>query len=328
MQKRGSRSRSVAVAVRIAERSAHPLSISYPDQTLDARMERALNHLTSFHDSDGGVSEVLALGADAMPALAQILTRREPSGLFQARCRAVEALAALKAFSVLGDFLRKRRDVADPVERLGDDAVVGAAARAIARLREPWVYELLADLARHRPLQGILAGLGSFLCMDSLPVFVDALQEDHLRLTAEAILRGFGSKARPALMTAASEPGEGREWESDSHLRKRRSALGILSEIGLRCRDWPRLRPLIEDPDHQIALLACEIGIKLGNAADRARVAARLQALRPAAGWIHREQIDELTKSVERDQRGSQAARQQARVRHSCANSRTVGKSE
>lgn len=57
----------------------------------------------------------------------------------------------------------------------------------------------------------------------------------------------------------------------DSDLRMRRNALGILSEIGVPCRDWPRLRPLIDDPGHQVALLACEIGIKLGGAADRIR---------------------------------------------------------
>ena len=271
---------------------------NYPGQTFDARLGRALNHLTSFHDGDDSVAEILALGTDAIPALSQILTQREPSGLFQVRCRAVEALAALKAFSVLGDFLRKRRDAADPVERLGDDAVVGAAARAVAHLREPWVYNLLADLARHRPLQGVLAGLGSFFCADSLPIFVDALQEDHLRLTAEAILRGFGFKARPALVTAALEPGEGTEWESVSYLRKRRSALGVLSEIGVPRRDWPRLRPLIDNPDHQVALLVCEIGIKLGSATDHVRIAARLRDLRPSAGWIHREQIDELMRSL------------------------------
>jgi hypothetical protein len=270
----------------------------HPDQTLDARIGRALNHLTSFHDGDGGMAEILELGIDAVPALTQVLTQREPSGLFQVRCRAVEALATLKAFSVLSDFLRKRRDIADPVERLGDDAVVSIAARAIAHLREPWVYELLADLAHHHPLQGVLAGLGSFFRVDSLPAFIDALQEDHLRSTAEAILRGFGSKARPALVMVALGLGEGAGWESESHLRKRRSALGILSEIGVRCRDWPRLRPLIGDSDHQVAMLVCEIGIKLGAAADRVRIAARLRDLRPTADWIHREQIDELTKSL------------------------------
>ena len=61
---------------------------------------------------------------------------------------------------------------------------MSAAGRAIARLPEAWVADLLIELARHRPLQGILAGLGSFRRADSLSIFVDALGEDDLRLTA------------------------------------------------------------------------------------------------------------------------------------------------
>jgi hypothetical protein len=48
----------------------------------------------------------------------------------------------------------------------------------------------------------------------------------------------------------------------------------VLSEIGVPRRDWPRLRPLIDNPDHQVALLVCEIGIKLRSAADHVRIAA------------------------------------------------------
>lgn len=264
----------------------------------DDRVRQAIDRLKSLHDADGGLVEVVTLGTVAIPALSEVLFAREPSGLFQVRCRAVEALAALKAFSTLAQFLRMRRDTADPVERLGDDAVVSAAARTIARLREPWVYELLAELARCRPLQGVLAGLGSFFRAESVPVFVGALQEDELRLTAEAILRGFGPKARAALLAAAREPGEDERSESDSHLRKRRSAIALLADVGASRRDWLGLRPLVDDADHQIALLACELGLKVGDDTDRTHIASRLQALRPAACWIHRERIDQLIESL------------------------------
>lgn len=265
----------------------------------EERIREAIDRLKSLHDGDGGVLKAVALGRATIPALSGILFAREPSGLFQVRCRAVEALAALKAFSTLAEFLRLRRDIPDPVERLGEDAVVSAAARAIARVREPWVYELLTELARRRPLQGVLAGLGSFFSVESVPVFIDALQEDDLRLTAEAILRGFGAKARPALLAAARERSE--EYsESDSHLRKRRSAIALLTAVGVSRRDWQRLSPLVDDTDPQIALLACEVGLKDGGAADRTHIAARLQALRPAACWIHRARIDELMKCLGR----------------------------
>lgn len=264
----------------------------------DTRVRHAIDRLKSLHDADGGLLEVVALGAAAIPALSEILFAREPSGLFQIRCHAVEALAALKAFSTLAEFLRMRRDIPDPVERLGEDAVVSAAARAIARLREPCVYELLAELARRRPLQGVLAGLGSFFRPETVPVFIDALKEDELRLTAEAILRGFGPRARPALVATAREPDADARSESDSHLRKRRSAVALLVDVGVSRRDWPILRPLVDDTDHQISLLACELGLKVGRETDRTHIASQLQALRRAACWIHRERIDQLMESL------------------------------
>jgi hypothetical protein len=47
------------------------------------------------------VAELVALGTSAIPPLREPLFEREPSGLFQVRCRAVEALAALDAYDVL-----------------------------------------------------------------------------------------------------------------------------------------------------------------------------------------------------------------------------------
>jgi hypothetical protein len=44
-----------------------------------------------------------------------LLFAREPSGLFEARCRAVEVLARLGAHDVLADFLAFHADAADPV---------------------------------------------------------------------------------------------------------------------------------------------------------------------------------------------------------------------
>ena len=153
--------------------------------------------MKSLHDGDTGLLEAIKLGPDVVPALRRLLFAPEPSGLHQARHRATEALAALGAFDVLADFLVSRQPIVDPVERLGEEVVIGAAARAISRLREEWVFLLLAVLAAHRCIPGVLAGLGSFHRKDLILIFVSALGEDELRLTAEAILRGFGRAVRP-----------------------------------------------------------------------------------------------------------------------------------
>jgi hypothetical protein len=125
-------------------------------------------------------------------------------------------------------------------------------------------------------ITGLLGGLGSFHRKDSIEIFIRALGEDEVRLTAEAILRGFGTAARPALIAAALDRGNADRPESESHLRKRRSALGLLLEIGIPAKKWLVLRPLMEDSDRQIALLACRFCFEFGSARDLARSASTL----------------------------------------------------
>ena len=223
--------------------SSPPKPEQRKSESLQARIERAVGRLKSLHDGDTGLLEVIKLGPDVVPALRRLLFAPEASGLYQTRHRATEALAALGAFDVLADFLRSRRPIADPVERVGEEVVIGAAARAIARLREEWVYRLLSNLAAHWRVTGVLAGLGSFHRKDSIEIFVSALGEDELRLTAEAILRGFGRAVRPTLVAAALDRGDARNSESESHLRKRRSALGLFSRLASRQRSGEPFAP-------------------------------------------------------------------------------------
>jgi len=278
------------------------MSSSNPEQftceSLQFRIEHAVRRLKSLHEGDSGFLEVVDLGPDVVPALRRLLFEPEPSGLHQVRGRAAEALAALGAFDVLADFLVSRDPIADPVERLGEEVVIGAAAHAIARLREEWVYRLLRVLATHRCITGVLAGLGSFHRKDSIEIFIRALDEDEVRLTAEAILRVFGRAARSALIEAALDRGNADRSENESHLRKRRSALGLLLEIGIPPKKWLVLRPLMEDSDRQIALLACRFCFEFGSAQDLARSARRLIDLRPGSDWLERELIDELLKAI------------------------------
>jgi len=232
------------------------------------RIASALKCLRSLHDGDHGVLEAIGIGLVIVPDLAKLLFAREPCGLFQPRSRAVEALAALRAFDVLASFLQSLRRADDPVERLGDDVVASAAGRAIAQLREAWVSDLLIEFARHRPLQGVLVGLGSFLRLDALPLFIGALAEDELRLTAQASLRRYGAVARSDLVATALEspfpPGK----ESESHLRKRRAALSVLIDLSITSKFRDRLRGIIRDPDPVIAHLAREVCAASGRKRD------------------------------------------------------------
>jgi hypothetical protein len=72
------------------------------------RLRAAIDKLRSLHDGDRGVIEIAACGRRAIPALRALLFEREPSGLYQPRCQAVKALAALEAYDVLIEYLKAR----------------------------------------------------------------------------------------------------------------------------------------------------------------------------------------------------------------------------
>jgi hypothetical protein len=191
-------------------------------------LERAIEMLKSLHHGDLGVVETVACGARAIPALRALLFEREPSGLFETRCRAVQALAALNARDVLVEYLAMPHDAPDPVEQLGDDAVLNAAARTIAKFGDEQIFQLLRHLAGRRLLPGVIGGLGEFMRPEAIPTLVDALAEDECRLIAEAALKKFGRRAHQALTRAAAASSP----ESPSRARQRLSALDLLAAMG------------------------------------------------------------------------------------------------
>jgi hypothetical protein len=250
------------------------------------RVEWAIKKLKSLHDGERGLIETAACGRRAIPALRALLFEREPSGLFQARCLAAKALAGLKAYDVLIEFLEAPRDSADPVERVGEDAVINAAARAVAALREPRVFDLLIRLAETGPLPGVTAALGAFSRIEAIPYLIEALAEDESRPEAEAALRNLGSSAHEALAVAACQPLPMPERESQSRLRQRRSALELLIETGVQARTWPVLRNLMQEQDAKIAVLACKICLMCAPEPEKREAIFRLISLLPSADFL------------------------------------------
>jgi hypothetical protein len=194
-------------------------------------LEQAINKLKSLHDGNLGVVETIGCGIRAIPALRTILFEREPSGLFETRCRVIQALATLNAREVLIEFLTTSHDATDPVERLGDDAVVNAAARAVAKYREESVFQVLLSLAGLRLLPGVVAALSSFARQETIPYLIDALAEDECRPIAEAALEKLGHAARHALRQVVTTGTGSPEVESPSRARQRQSALGLLVKM-------------------------------------------------------------------------------------------------
>ncbi len=260
---------------------------------LASDIQRALDRLKSLHDGDLGVLEITACGRRAIPALRAFLLEGQSSGIYHPRCRAVDALAALRAHDVLIDFLDSPRDVADPVNRTGEEAVINAAARALVGVDDERIFPLLLDLARRQPLAGVIDALGSYRRSEAIPCLISALSEDYSRRAAEAALLRLGSRARPALRRAAARPVPSAEWETPSSRRARRSAVQLLARIGVPSRQRSRFRDLMQDSDAEVAVHACRAYLVSASKDEKPEIIRRLIASIPSVGWLLCEEVEE-----------------------------------
>ncbi len=256
------------------------------------RAADVVDKLRSLEEGHRALVEVIACGSRAVPALRALLFQREPDGLFQPRCLAVAALAALKAHDVLIEYLSTLRARADPVEQVGDDAVINAAARALSGRRDERAFELLLSLAEARLRPGVIEALGAFRRAEALPYFAAALADDDCRLAAEAALKNLGVAATQALMTVATFPAA-EEHESDSRLRQRRSALRLLAETGIDPQAWPVLRHMMADRDPTLRVFACRLCLAAAPQTEKATAVRRLIALIDDADWLLLAEIED-----------------------------------
>lgn len=256
-----------------------------PSTQRAADVASALAKLRSLHAIDAGIVEAVACGSRAIPALRNLLLSREPSGIYQPRCGAVRALAMLGADDMLFDFLASPPEAADAVERMGDDAVINAAALALSATGEERVFTLLLDLASRRYWPGVIEGLAAFRRREAIPYLLGALADDDCRALAKPALHCFGAEIRPALLEIAIRRGPPAHAESETSLRTRQAALSLAIEIGIPPSAWPGLRPLMADPAPRIAVLALDLCLTLGAKADWPDAIACLIALLQASSW-------------------------------------------
>jgi PBS lyase HEAT-like repeat len=265
-------------------------------ETDTEQIERLVKSLSSLRGLEKTVIQLIALGDVAVPALQRFLLRREPSGIYEPRCWAVRALARIGAHNVLIEFLKVDHEVSDPVEQLGEEAVMNTAARSLASLASEEAFGVLLKVAQRRPLAGAIEVLGEFRREEVVPILIRALEDDVARVHAEDALRKFGGSARSALCCAAlrKEPPEN---ESPSSARRRRSALRLLVEIGLVESCWSQLRDLIDDRDDTIAAISCMIAMDFGSEAERQQAVRTLIRLLGAADFVLGPEIEQALAS-------------------------------
>jgi HEAT repeat protein len=266
------------------ERSAHP--------PWDAKIGSYIGELNSLKEGEGAVAKLIACGRLAIEPLRQYLLEGRPSAVYHSRRWAVEALAGLGAKDVLLEYLKQKKDIADPAVRMGEEAVESAAAREL--IRWPWeeVSPVLLGIAEERRLPGAWEALGEFKRPEAAPHLVKALEDDVSRRFAEDALRKIGPPAEPDLIRAAVSPWPSRDAENPSSLLRRRSAVRLLEEMRVTAYQWRLLRPLLNDTNAEILVAAFKIAGTVAAAKDTALAGRRLLKALKNADWSVKSEIE------------------------------------
>ncbi len=251
----------------------------------DSDIRALVAGLESLLDGELAVAALIGCGPGAIPTLRDYLIDGRPSAISQPRQWAVEALAGLGARDVLLEYLSMPKAIADPVCRLGEEAVENTAARRLAQWREPYVFETLLEICASRRMPGIIEALGAFERPEAIPCFDRGLEDDFCRPAAEEALRKLGLRAVPSLILSAITALPGAARETPSSLRRRRSVLTMLTELQPHSREWDRLRPLLSEQDPEIVLRAAQIAANQGSRGDRTAAAQALLNVLPLAEW-------------------------------------------
>lgn len=252
---------------------------------LDAEIGTLIERLNSLKDGASAATGLVACGQRAVEPLRRFLLDGMPSGIFQPRQRAVEALAELRAKEVLIEYLTAEKHIPDPVDRYGEEAVESTAARLLAEWHDEEVYLTLLRLLRRRALPGLIEAVGGFRRPEAIPEFITALGDSIGRSFAEEALAKLGEATHRALLVTAQTPLPAADHETPTSLCRRRSALRLLANLRLSVEEWRMLSPIAGDRDFEIAARANRIALTAPDDDERKRAVMRLLKMQSNAPW-------------------------------------------
>lgn len=258
----------------------------------DGDVEMVIDRLNSLKDGASAVLELAGCGGKAVEPLRRFLLFGKPSGIYQPRQRAVEALAELGAKDVLIEYLTSEKEIPDPVDRYGEEAVENTAARLLAGWQDEDSYRVLLRILRRKALPGLIDAVGEFRRADAIPDFIAALGDSIARSFAEEALRKTGEAAHGALLDAAGLPSPSGDYETPSSLYRRRSALRLLAGLTLSAEDWGILSPLAVAPDPEIAARANQIALTVADGSEKRLAAHRLIEMLLDTSWFLQIEIE------------------------------------
>lgn len=275
-----------------------PAAESAQQENIQSEIKLRVERLNSLVDGHQASMELGGFGAAAIEPLKHFLFEGEPSGIFQPRQWAVEALGNLGAKDILLEYLRHDNPIPDPVVRLGEDAVRNTAARLVAQWKTDDVFDLLVGLARTRTLPGVITALGSFHRKEALPILERALEDDVARPAAEEALTGFGGDEIETLVSSLHRRRMIEDEEVPSSLRRRRSAAELVSCSRIEPVWWPTLRFLIGEKDPELVIHGARIATLLATDDEKPTVVASVLRVLPEAPWYVRDEAAHCLKDL------------------------------
>jgi hypothetical protein len=274
--------------------SAIPMTDTHnqPKEASNEAIAQLVERLNALKEGEHILAALVECGQQAVEPLRWFLFDGTPSSVYQPRQRAVEALAALGAQDILIEYLTRDKDIPDPIDRYGEEAVEGTAARLIGRWRHNAVYDVLLQLLRKKPLPGLIDAIGEFQRTEPIPELIRCLGDSICCTFAENALRKLGQSAYRQLLAAARTPEPSAEYESPSSLCRRRSTLRLLAELGVSEEDWPHLAPLRGDHDPEVVIRTNKIALAVSQENENIRAVGQMIGMLAHAPWFLRIEIE------------------------------------
>ena len=245
-----------------------------------------IERLESLQDGASAVADLIASGPTAVGPLRTFLLKGRPRSTYEPRRWAVEALGALGRKDILIEFLSQRKDICDSAVRFAEDAVENAAAMELARWKTDDVFCFLLRLTAQRIRVGFIRALGEFTRTEAIPYFDKGLEDDLCRSAAEDAFRKLGSVAVRTLVLSATVAWPASTDENPSSLRRRRSSITLLGDIGITKQDWRSLKALINESDVEIAVRTIALGVRYVDACDGVSFSKRLVDALDHSPWF------------------------------------------
>jgi hypothetical protein len=273
----------------------------------DAPIERLIVALDSLQDGELAVTMLVACGNRAVPYLEHFLLAGSPRTIALPRCRAVQALGGLGAYTTLVSYFCQYEPPCDAQFLFAEDAVRSAVARELLHWKSDEAFRVLFAAAGQRATCGLILALGEFRRSESVPLLFAVLEDDLCRNEAKDAFRKVSAAARHyAILTIRGLTAN--SLNGPSALRRRRATLQLLGEFGVYKEEWQDIRWFLEDQDADVVIAAANIGSRIAPDSDQLYLLQSLFRISCHLNWV---QEDEATKLLDSRR---ELARQTARM--------------